>query len=142
MPQEKGPQLWRNNYWFLHHNNVPVNALLLICDFLANMNTTVLPWPPYSSDLALADFFLISQTEINFERMNIDESRDYGKSAYGPTLNLKKGLPGPFPDVAMALEAVQHCRRGVLRRQYGSLSCRHVRKNYKKIVPKLLEQTT
>jgi hypothetical protein len=31
---------------------------LMIHDFLTNTNTTVLPQPPYSSDLALADFFL------------------------------------------------------------------------------------
>jgi hypothetical protein len=32
--------------------------MLLICDFLANTNTTVLPQPSYSPDLAPADFFL------------------------------------------------------------------------------------
>jgi hypothetical protein len=35
---------------------VPAHALLLIRDFLADANTTVLPQPPYSPDLALADF--------------------------------------------------------------------------------------
>jgi transposase len=30
----------------------------MICDFLANKNITVLPQPPYSPDLAMADFFL------------------------------------------------------------------------------------
>jgi hypothetical protein len=55
--RRKRPQLWRNNSWFLHHDNVPAHALLLIHDFLANMNTTVLPQAPYSPNLAWADFF-------------------------------------------------------------------------------------
>jgi hypothetical protein len=52
----KRPQLWRNNSWFLHHNNA--HALLVIRDFLAKTNTTVLPQPAYSPDLDLADFLL------------------------------------------------------------------------------------
>jgi transposase len=52
------PQLWRNNSRFLHHGNAPAHASLLIRDFLANRNTTVLPQPSYSLDLAPADFFL------------------------------------------------------------------------------------
>jgi hypothetical protein len=31
--RRKIPQLWRNNSWFLHHDNAPANALLLIHDF-------------------------------------------------------------------------------------------------------------
>jgi transposase len=56
--QEKRPQLWRKNSWFLYHDNAPAYASLLICNFLANTNTTVLPQPPYSPELASADFFL------------------------------------------------------------------------------------
>jgi hypothetical protein len=93
---------------------MPAHALLLICDFLANTNITVLPQPPYSPDLAPADF-LISQTEIHFERMTIsDESRDYGKFADGGTRKPKKGIPELFPEVTTVLEALPQCRRGVL----------------------------
>jgi transposase len=42
----------------LHHDNAPAHASLLIRDFLANMNTAVLPQPSYSPDLTPADFFL------------------------------------------------------------------------------------
>jgi hypothetical protein len=56
--RRKRPQLWRRNSWFLNHDNAPAHALLLTRNFLDNMNTTVLPQPPYSPDLALADFFL------------------------------------------------------------------------------------
>jgi hypothetical protein len=70
--RSKRPQFWRNNSWFLHHDSAPAHASLLICDSLANTNTTVLPQPPYSPDLAQADF-LISQIEIYFERMTISD---------------------------------------------------------------------
>jgi hypothetical protein len=43
-----------------------------------------------------------------------DDSRDYGKYADGATHDPKKGIPGLFPEVAMALGAVHQCRRGVL----------------------------
>jgi hypothetical protein len=56
--KRKRPQLWRNSSWFLHHDSAPAHVSLLICDFLANTTTTVLPQPPYTTDLALADFFL------------------------------------------------------------------------------------
>jgi histone-lysine N-methyltransferase SETMAR len=55
--RRKRPQLWSNNSWFFHRDNVPAYASLLIRDFLAITNTTVLPQPLYSPDLALTDFF-------------------------------------------------------------------------------------
>jgi len=42
----------------LHHDNAPAHALLLIHEFLAKQETIVVPQPPYSPDLASADFFL------------------------------------------------------------------------------------
>jgi hypothetical protein len=57
----KRPQLWRNNAWFHHHDNVPAHASLLIHDFLVNTKINVLPQPPESPDLAPADFFLFSK---------------------------------------------------------------------------------
>jgi transposase len=47
--------------WILHHDNAPAHASLLIRDFLAKHETTVLPRPPYSPDLAPADFFLFQK---------------------------------------------------------------------------------
>jgi hypothetical protein len=40
--RRKRPQLWRNNSWSLHHDN----ASLVISDFLADVNITVLPHHP------------------------------------------------------------------------------------------------
>jgi len=54
----KRPELWENQTWMLHHNNVPAHASLLIRSYLAKHQTSVVPHPPYSPDLAPADFFL------------------------------------------------------------------------------------
>ena len=51
-------EAWTNKTWMLHHNNAPAHASLLIREFLAKHETSVVPQAPYSPDLALADFFL------------------------------------------------------------------------------------
>ena len=56
--RRKGPQKWRNNSWFLLHHNAPAHRSVLPKDFLAKNNVTTLEHPPYSPDLASADFYL------------------------------------------------------------------------------------
>ena len=66
--RKKRPDVWRENRWMLQHDNAPSHSSFLVCDFLAKHATTVLPQPPYSPDLAPADFFLVSKAQINAER--------------------------------------------------------------------------
>ena len=56
--RKKIPDAWRENEWMLQHDNAPSHSSFLVRDFLAKHATTVLPQPPYSPDLAPADFFL------------------------------------------------------------------------------------
>jgi len=56
--QRKRPEAWTNKTWMLHHDNAPAHASLIIHEFLAKQDTIVMPQPPYSPDLAPADFFL------------------------------------------------------------------------------------
>ncbi|KAF6327507.1 hypothetical protein mRhiFer1_008231 [Rhinolophus ferrumequinum] len=51
------PELFANNSWLLHHN-APAHMALLVREFLASKQITVLEHPPYSPDLAPNDFFL------------------------------------------------------------------------------------
>lgn len=44
--------------WKLHHDNAPCHTALLVREFLANHRVATLPHPPYSPDIAPADFFL------------------------------------------------------------------------------------
>jgi transposase len=49
--------MWTNQRWVFHHDNAPAHSFL-VRNFLAKNETTVVPQPPYSPDLAPADFFL------------------------------------------------------------------------------------
>jgi len=63
----KRPELWENQAWMLHHYNAPVHASLLIHSYLAKHQTSVVPHPPYSLDLAPADFFLFPKLKITLK---------------------------------------------------------------------------
>jgi transposase len=52
----------------LHADNAPTHTSLLICQFLVKHETTVVPQPPYSPDLAPADFSFIPQIKNVIER--------------------------------------------------------------------------
>jgi len=54
----KSSELWENQTLTLHQNNTPAHTSLLIRSYLAKHQTSVLPHPPYSLDLAQAEFFL------------------------------------------------------------------------------------
>ena len=57
--QRKRSELWRSGDWFLHHDNVPIHTALSVTRYLASLEWTVVPHPPYSPDLAPCDFFLL-----------------------------------------------------------------------------------
>jgi transposase len=78
--------LLRNNSWFLHRDNAPADASLLIRDFLANSNITVLPQPPYSTDLAPADFFLFPKLKFTLKGRchTIQDVTEYSQTELRP----------------------------------------------------------
>jgi hypothetical protein len=47
---------WHNNSWTLHHDNDP-----------ASTNTTAIPHPPYSPDLAPCDFILFPKMKLKIK---------------------------------------------------------------------------
>jgi len=65
--RRKRPEAWTNNTWMLHHDNAPAHASLLIREFLKKYETTVVPQPPYSPDLAPADFFLFPKLKSSLQ---------------------------------------------------------------------------
>jgi len=56
--RQKRPELFANNSWILHHDNVPAHMALSVREFLATKQITVLEHPAYSPDLAPSDFYL------------------------------------------------------------------------------------
>ena len=65
--RRKRPEFWTNQTWMLHHDNAPGHASLLIRSYLAKHQTSVVPQPPYSPDLAPADFFLFSKLKTTLK---------------------------------------------------------------------------
>jgi hypothetical protein len=97
---------------FLHHDNAPAHVSLLIHDFLANMNTTVLPQPSHSPNLTPAVFLfptLKSTLKERFKRLWKIRRRSYTRS--------RKGCTRTVSTVVTALGAVHQCRRGELWRR-------------------------
>jgi len=51
----------------LHHNSALAHTSLLIRSYLAKHQTSVMPHPPYSPDLAPADFFVFSKLKTTLK---------------------------------------------------------------------------
>jgi histone-lysine N-methyltransferase SETMAR len=64
--RRKRLDLWRMKNWILHDDNAPCHRALLVRD-LANHNMLSLPHPPYSPDLAPADFFLFPKIKMQLK---------------------------------------------------------------------------
>jgi len=55
------PELWKDNFWFLHHDNAPSHTALVLRDHFAKNSTHIVPQPLYSPDLVPCDFWLFSK---------------------------------------------------------------------------------
>jgi hypothetical protein len=44
--RRKLPDKWKNNNWFLHHENTPAHTPLIVRQFLTSQSITVIPNPP------------------------------------------------------------------------------------------------
>ena len=65
--RRKRPEAWTNNIRMLHHDKAPAHASLLIPEFLTKHETTVVPQPPYSPDLAAVDFFMFPKLKSSLK---------------------------------------------------------------------------
>jgi hypothetical protein len=65
--RRKRSDLCHAKNWILHDDNAPCHQALLAREFLASHNMLSLPHPPYSSDLAPADFFLFPKMKMQLK---------------------------------------------------------------------------
>jgi transposase len=77
--------MWMNQSWVLHHDNAPAHSSFLVRNFLAKNKMTVVPQPPYSPDLAPADFFLFPKLKSALKGCRFDTFDEIQKKS-------KKGL--------------------------------------------------
>jgi len=66
--------------WILHHNNAPAHAAFSVAQFLTSKGITVMPQPPYSSDLAPCDFFLFQKTKSAVKGHHFESTEDIQRS--------------------------------------------------------------
>ncbi len=67
------PYLHASKVWCLLHDNAPSHNTLLIRQFLAKKNVTVLHHLPYLPDLAPADYFLFRRLTIHLKGHRFDD---------------------------------------------------------------------
>ena len=61
----------------LLHDNAPAHTSSVVIDYLETKKVTVLPHPPYSPDLAPADFFLFPKLKKKYGSCNAVTSAAY-----------------------------------------------------------------
>jgi transposase len=86
----KRPQLWMNQSWVLHHYNAPAHLLLFVCNFLARNKMTVVPQPPFSPDLAPADFFLFPKLKSTLKGCRFDTTDEIQKNLMNELFTIPK----------------------------------------------------
>lgn len=62
--RRKRPDLWKENSWILHHDNAPSHKAIIVNEFLTKHSTNTIEQPPYSPDMAPADFFLFPKLKL------------------------------------------------------------------------------
>jgi transposase len=67
--------------WFLLHDNAPTHNATIVKQYLAQRKVTVLDKPPYSPDLAPADYFLF-QKVISHLKGRLFDSISYTQKLY------------------------------------------------------------
>jgi len=65
--RRKRPEMWENQTCMLHHDNAPAHASLIIRSYLAKYHTSFVRHPPYSPDLAPADFSLFPKLKTTLK---------------------------------------------------------------------------
>jgi histone-lysine N-methyltransferase SETMAR len=70
--KKKRPQMVEQEWWF-HWDNAPVHTAAVVQNWFAAHNIQRLDHPPYSPDLAPADFFLFRRVKEELAGQSLDE---------------------------------------------------------------------
>ncbi len=86
--------------WFLHWDNASVHSAQKVQAFLAKKSIQLLPHPPYSPDLAPADFFLFLalKRELAGLTLSQDEFKTRGSSGLCAKTTLPRRSRGGWSD--------------------------------------------
>lgn len=66
-------EMWKSGEWSLLHVNALAHTAIIIRQYLAKKGVTVLEHPPYSPDLAPADFWLFPKLKVALKGQFFDD---------------------------------------------------------------------
>jgi transposase len=138
----KRPEGGRNKTWMLHRDNAPDHTSLFICQFLARHETTVVPQPPYSPDLALQTFFLFQKLKSTLKGRRFQTIEELEENSARDLCHPAKRVPRHIPELENKLEAVYRQWRRILWRRHVLLICKLINKCFKNKFRFLFGQTT
>ena len=69
----------KKRLFLLHHDNAPAHRSSLVSDFLEKYGTVTVPQPPYSPDLAPADYFLFPKLKMRLKGRRFQVIEDIKK---------------------------------------------------------------
>lgn len=93
--------------WRLHHDNAPSHTAFVVGDYLTRINVAVVPQPPYSPDVAPADFFLFPHVKRALKGQHLESI----PNIIATTTRTLKGIPEQaFQDAFLAWKSrLQRC---------------------------------
>jgi hypothetical protein len=78
------------NDWALHHDNAPSHTAMAVQQFLARNNILIVPYPPYSPDLAPSDFWLFPTLKMGLRGHRLATVEDIKENADARLRAIKK----------------------------------------------------
>ena len=103
--RRKCPENWRTNIWFLLHDTVPAQRC-------AKNNVRTLQPPPYSPDMAAADFYLFPQFKSALMGQHFCASTYIIKNPMEELLYFYKTASMNVSNTFTVLAEVYNCTRG------------------------------
>ena len=88
--RRKRPEAWTNNTWMRHHDDAPANAPFLTREILMTHETTVVPQPPFSPDLAPADFFFFPKFKSSLKGRRFQTVEEIEENSIGTLAQSRK----------------------------------------------------
>ena len=70
------PELYQSGQWNFLLNNIHPHSVIHVLNFLAQYKVTVLPHPPYSPELVLADFLLFPCLKLSLKGLHFTDVAD------------------------------------------------------------------
>jgi len=110
--RSKHQEKWGTNSWFPLHYNAPAHWSVLVEDFLAKNNVKTLEHPPYSPDLAPADFYQFPQVKSAMKGCCFCDANDIIKNGTAGKA-FTKLLTRMFTTPLQSLASVSSCTRGL-----------------------------